>query len=50
MKHHLSIKKVVCEVIAIVSENRKKRISTGSEQNAELLINKTGSTYSYHWV
>jgi hypothetical protein len=38
------------KIFAVYSENHKKPTNTICEQNAELLIVKTGGTYSYHWV
>jgi hypothetical protein len=38
------------EIIAVHSENHTKHINTLCGQNAELLIIKSGGTYSYHWA
>jgi hypothetical protein len=38
------------KIIAVYSENYMKYINTHYGQSAELLIVKTGGTYSYHWA
>jgi hypothetical protein len=38
------------EVFAVYSENNTKPTNKLCGQNAELLIFKTGGTYSCHWV
>jgi hypothetical protein len=36
------------QMISVYSENHMKPINTLCEQNAELLTDKAGGTYSYH--
>jgi hypothetical protein len=38
------------KIIAVYAENHTKPINTLYGQNAELLNDKTGGTYSYHSV
>jgi hypothetical protein len=38
------------EIIAVYSENHMKLIKTLCGENAELLTDKAGVTYSYHWA
>jgi hypothetical protein len=37
------------EIIAVYSENRKKPTNIHRRQSADLLINRAGGTYIYHW-
>jgi hypothetical protein len=38
------------EIINVFSEDHTKPINTFCGQSAEVLIVKTGGTYSYHWA
>jgi hypothetical protein len=38
------------EIIAVFYENHTKPVNPLCGQKAELLIVKTGGTYSYHWA
>jgi uncharacterized membrane protein len=38
------------EIIAVYHQNHMKPINSLTRQNAELMIVKEGSTYSYQWV
>jgi hypothetical protein len=38
------------EVITVYSENHMKSINALCRQNSELIIIKSGGTYSYYWL